>query len=155
MEYIKTEVKDNKLVVKVKDGINLKPTKTIIITIPYKDISFVSLAGSGDVNNEGTINADDFKVALAGSGDVVLNISTGSTDSSLAGSGDIVLKGSTNNLDTKVAGSGDFDGSRLESTNVNAAVSGSGDIKLTKDGNVLLHEMVCILTIISENNFLN
>lgn len=24
-------------------------------------------------------------------------------------------------------------------------VSGSGDIKLTKDGNVLLHEMVCIL----------
>ena len=24
-------------------------------------------------------------------------------------------------------------------------VSGSGDIKLTKDGNVLLHEMVCLV----------
>ncbi|WP_411895667.1 head GIN domain-containing protein [Winogradskyella sp. A2] len=134
MDYIKTEVKDNKLIVKVKDGINLKPTKTVIITIPYKDISQVSLAGSGDVMNEGTINAEDFKVALAGSGDIVLNISTESTDSSLAGSGDIVLKGNTGDLDTKVAGSGDFDGSRLESTNVNAAVSGSGDISVVCNG---------------------
>jgi hypothetical protein len=134
MEYIKTEVKDNKLVVKVKNGINLRPTKNIIITIPYKDISHVSLSGSGDVYNEGIIKADNFDVALAGSGDVTLNISAESTESSLAGSGDIVLKGSTTNLDTKIAGSGDFDGSRLESTNVNAAVSGSGDINIVCNG---------------------
>ncbi|WP_431157979.1 head GIN domain-containing protein [Winogradskyella poriferorum] len=134
MEYIKTEVKDNKLVVKVKDGINLKPTKSILITVPYKDISHVSLAGSGDIFNEGTIKSNDFDVALAGSGDIILNISSQSTQSSLAGSGDIELKGSTTNLKTSVAGSGDFDGSRLESTNVDAAVSGSGDISVVCNG---------------------
>ena len=134
MEYIKTEVKDNKLVVKVKDGINLKPTKTILITVPYKEISSVSLAGSGDISNEGTINSNNFGVALAGSGDIVLNISAESTESALAGSGDIELKGKTTNLKTSVAGSGDFDGSRLESTNVDAAVSGSGDVRVVCNG---------------------
>ncbi|MCA0131638.1 head GIN domain-containing protein [Winogradskyella alexanderae] len=134
MEYIITEVKDNKLVVKVKDKANLKPTKSILITIPYKDISQVSLAGSGDIYNEGIIKAKDFDVALAGSGDVILNISATSTQSSLAGSGDIELKGNSTNLKTSVAGSGDFDGSRLESINVDASVSGSGDVSVVCNG---------------------
>ncbi|WP_431159553.1 GIN domain-containing protein, partial [Winogradskyella poriferorum] len=69
-----------------------------------------------------TIKANDFDVALAGSGDIILNTSSQSTQSSLAGSGDIELKGSTANLKTSVAGSGDFDGRRLESTNVDPAV---------------------------------
>ena len=134
MKYIKTEVKNNILVVKVKDGVNLKPTKSILITVPYKDISYVSLAGSGDVFNEGTINSDDFDVALVGSGDVILNISSQSTQSSLAGSGDIELKGTAYNLKTSVNGSGDFEGSRLECTNVDATVSGSGDISIVCTG---------------------
>ena len=134
MEYIKTSVKDNQLVVRVKEGINLKPTQSILITIPYNDISQISLAGSGDVFNEGTIKANDLKVALAGSGDVILNISTESIESSLAGSGDIELKGTTTNLKTRVAGSGDFDGSRLESIHTDAAVSGSGDISVVCNG---------------------
>jgi len=134
MDYIVTEVKSNILYVKVKEKYNLKPSQTIIITIPYESINSVSLAGSGDVENSGTIKANEFDVALAGSGDIDLNIEAQHIDSRIAGSGDIELKGSTKNLITVVAGSGDFDGEHLKSINVDAKISGSGDINVVCNG---------------------
>jgi hypothetical protein len=136
MEYIVTEIKDNKLVVKVEDGVNLKPSQTIVVTVPYESISSVSLAGSGDIENSGTIKSNEFEVALAGSGDIKLNVSAQSVESSIAGSGDIELKGSTENLTTKIAGSGDFDGRNLESKNVDAKISGSGSADVVCNGHL-------------------
>ncbi len=134
MEYIITEVKNNKLVVKIKKGINLKPSQPIVVTVPYESIESVSLAGSGDIENSGTIKADEFKVVLAGSGDINLNVSSQSLESSIAGSGDITLRGSAKNLTTNIAGSGDFNGKSLESTNVTAKIAGSGDINVVCNG---------------------
>lgn len=134
MQYIITEVKGGKLVVKVENGVNLKPTKTIVVTVPYESINSVSLAGSGDIENSGTIKANDFDVSLAGSGDIDLKISSNTVESSIAGSGDIQLSGSTKDLTTKVAGSGDFDGSDLDSTNVTAKITGSGGANVVCNG---------------------
>ena len=134
MEYIITEVIDGKLVVRSKKGINLKPTKSITVTVPYQSISSVSLAGSGDIENSGTIKSGDFKVTLAGSGDIDLNVDTDSLESGIAGSGDIQLSGSTGNLKTKVEGSGDFDGSKLDSKDVEVKISGSGDVNVVCHG---------------------
>jgi len=134
MEYIITEVKNGKLVVKVKDGYNLKPSKTIEVTVPYESISSVSLAGSGDIENSGTIKADEFKVSLAGSGDINLNVESETLESAIAGSGDIELTGFTKDLTTKIAGSGDFDGKNLKSTNVIAKITGSGSANVVCNG---------------------
>lgn len=136
LDDIITEVKDDKLKIKIKDNTNLKPSKNkkIVITIPFNDISAVALAGSGDVNSEAVIKADDFKVALAGSGDIVLNVDTNNVQGAVAGSGDITLKGKTDNLKANVAGSGNFHGFNLEATNVEANVSGSGDVDVTCNG---------------------
>ena len=134
LEYIITEIKDNKLVIKVKKGVNLKPSQTIVVTVPYESINHVSLAGSGDIENSGTIKADEFKVSLAGSGDINLNVSAQNIESAIAGSGDISLNGSTTDLTTKIAGSGDFDGKNLKSTNVTAKITGSGDITVVCNG---------------------
>ena len=134
MEYIITEVKDNKLVVKVKKGVNLKPSQTIVVTIPYESINSVSLAGAGDIENSGTIKANEFKVSLAGSGDINLNVESQSLTSAIAGSGDIELEGSTTDLTVKIAGSGDFEGKDLESINVTAKITGSGGANVVCNG---------------------
>jgi hypothetical protein len=134
IEYIVTEVKNNSLVVKVKDGYNLKSSQTIVITIPYESINSVSLAGSGDIENSGTIKTDHLKVALAGSGDINLSVDSYSLESSIAGSGDIELIGSTTDLTTKITGSGDFNGKDLESSNVTAKITGSGSANVTCNG---------------------
>jgi len=132
LKHIITEVKNGNLIVKVEKGINLRPSfnKTIKVTIPFKDISSVSLAGSGDLWNEDTITAKDFDVSLAGTGDVIINIEATSVESSLAGSGDITLKGNTNNLIAKLAGSGDIHGFGLQSNHTTVSIAGSGDIEI-------------------------
>ena len=134
MQYIITEVNGGKLIVKVKDGTNLRPTQTIVVTVPYESIESVSLAGSGDVENFGTIKADDFEVSLAGSGDIKLKVDTNTLESSIAGSGDIELNGSTTDLNVKIAGSGDFDGNNLKSVNVTAKITGSGGANVVCNG---------------------
>ncbi len=135
LKHIITEVKNGNLIVKVEKGINLRPSfnKTLKITIPFKDISKVSLAGSGDLWNKDKITATDLDVSLAGSGDIVLDIETTSVEGSIAGSGDLTLKGDTNNLEAKVAGSGDFHGFELQANHTIVSVAGSGDAEVVSN----------------------
>ncbi len=135
LEYIITKVENGALIVKVKKGVNLKTSwsKNIKITIPFEDIEKVSLAGSGDLVTKNTIDANDFKVNLAGSGDIDLDINASSIDASVSGSGDINLNGKTTNLSAKVTGSGDFHGFDLESNNTEVKVTGSGGAEVVSN----------------------
>lgn len=135
LEHIVTEIKGGNLIVKVEKGVNLSPSwnKTIKITIPFKDINNVSLAGSGDLWNEDKISASNLDVSLAGSGDVILNVDASSVEGSLAGSGDITLKGNTESLSVKLSGSGDIHGFGLQSNHTVASIAGSGDIEVVSN----------------------
>jgi hypothetical protein len=138
LKHVVTEVKNGKLIIKTEKGINLKTSmgKTIKVTIPFKDINAVSLAGSGDLWSEDTISATSLDVSLAGSGDVNLSIKATSVESNIAGSGDIKLKGSTTNLEVSISGSGDFSGFNLDSDNTEVAISGSGDVQVVSNNSL-------------------
>lgn len=139
LEYVKTEVKNGKLVIKTVRGVNLRPSNWnngIQITVPVEDIHGVSLSGSGDIVSSTTIQADDFRASMSGSGDVTLRVNAESVDTSLSGSGDINLAGKTTNLDVQVSGSGDVKAYELEAEFVTAQVSGSADIKVTANQSI-------------------
>lgn len=138
LQHIVTEVKNGNLSVKTENHINLQTSKnkTIKITVPFEDISAVSLTGSGDVWNENNISTKALKVSLTGSGDIKLKINTSSTEASVTGSGDVDLIGDTDTLKVKVTGSGDFEGFHLNSNDVDVSVAGSGDAKVTCHGHL-------------------
>lgn len=139
LEYIVAEVKDNTLKVYVKKNFNLKTSKnkTIKITIPFKDITNVSLAGSGDLWNEDKITSNKLDVALAGSGDVTITVDASVVEGKLAGSGNLTLKGNTNSLVAKIAGSGDFHGFELQSNDTEVSISGSGDAEVVSNKSII------------------
>ncbi|CDF79432.1 conserved hypothetical protein (DUF2807) [Formosa agariphila KMM 3901] len=130
--YILTEVQGNTLTVKTEDGVNLNPSnnRDIIITIPFEDISKVSLTGSGDLMNKNLISSKNLSVGITGSGDIILDIETVSVKGSVTGSGDLTLKGKTEQLNVEVTGSGDFHGFGLKAKNTDASVTGSGDAEV-------------------------
>ena len=136
IEYISTEVKNGALVVKVKNNTNLKPSnnKPLMITIPYESIDHVSLSGSGDVWNDGTIVSNNFESSISGSGDVVLKVSSSEAKASVSGSGDLTLTGTATKLIASVTGSGDFHGFELDSKDVDVSVTGSGDAGVNVTG---------------------
>ncbi|MEM1257855.1 MAG: head GIN domain-containing protein [Bacteroidota bacterium] len=134
LEYIKTEVKDGKLTIKQRKGVNLKPSnwnEGILIVVPVETIDGVSLSGSGDIVGKTTLKSNNFKTSISGSGDITLNVEAKSVDASMSGSGDIRLSGRTTDFEVSVSGSGDIRAYDLEADFVEAQVSGSADIKIT------------------------
>ena len=134
LEYIITEVKDGKLVIKTEKGVNLKSSNWksgIHITIPVESISHVALSGSGDIVGKTKIKADKFSTAMSGSGDITLDIDSNSISTSMSGSGNINLSGTTGDFEATISGSGDIEAFDLEADNVEATVSGSADIEVT------------------------
>ncbi len=134
LEYIKTEVKDGKLIIKTAKGVNLKPSNWnsgIYVTVPVESVDLVALSGSGDIVSDTTIKSSKFKTSLSGSGDITLDLEANSIDASMSGSGDINLSGSTTDFDVSISGSGDIKAYSLKANNVTAQVSGSADIKVT------------------------
>ena len=138
LEYINTEVKGDKLIIKTENGISLKPSgnKTIKITIPFEELTNISLSGSGDLWNEDVLQMEKLSTSITGSGDVVLEVKTSSIEGKVTGSGDLTLKGSTESLSARVTGSGDFHGFDLDSKNTDVAVTGSGDAKVVSTQNL-------------------
>ncbi|WP_420574273.1 head GIN domain-containing protein [Kordia sp.] len=138
LEYIETEVKSDKLKIKVKKGYNIRVSnnKKLLITVPFRDLSKVALAGSGDVYTKDTIKADEFKMALAGSGDVIIDIDANDLTMAVSGSGDMTARGTANSSSIKLAGSGDIHAYKLKSKSAEVSLAGSGDIRLYVEDNL-------------------
>ena len=129
--FIETEVSGDVLKIKFKKNTNIRTTKRLTITVPYKDIESVALAGSGKVICNSVIKANDFKASLGGSGDITLKVEADEIKASIAGSGDINLEGISNELTCSIAGSGSVRAYGLKTEEVYANVAGSGSIKTT------------------------
>ena len=138
LEYIVTEVKDGKLILKTEKGVNLQPSHRngIKITIPVEQINSVYLSGSGDITSEKTLTADSFKATISGSGDISLDLAVKELKTSISGSGDIELTGNTDIFDLSISGSGDIDAFKLAANHVDVSVSGSGDIEVTANKSI-------------------
>lgn len=136
LEHIKTEVKEGKLVIKVKKGRKLQPSSWkndggIYITVPVESVNEVSLSGSGDIVGKKTISTSDFSARMSGSGDITLDVESKTVSASMSGSGDINLSGTTEVFDIQISGSGDIKAYDLIADTVDASISGSADIKVT------------------------
>lgn len=135
LEYIITEVKDGKLVVKPEKGVNLQSSSwksgTISITIPVEEINAVSMSGSGNLVGKTVLKGSKFKTSMSGSGDLSLDLEVEDLEVRVSGSGDMDLNGSTNNLEVQISGSGDVQAYGLNANNVSAIVSGSANIEVT------------------------
>jgi hypothetical protein len=139
LEYIITEVKDGKLVIKTEKGVNLKPSSWksgIHITVPVESINSVAMSGSGDIVGKTKIKSDKFSTAMSGSGDITLDIDTSSLSATMSGSGDISLSGRTTDFEATISGSGDIEAYNLDADHVEATVSGSADIQVTANKSI-------------------
>ena len=136
LEYLVTKVEGGKLKIKWQKGVNISSRKGILITVPFKDIEGVSLAGSGDVYSDDMIKATTFKAALSGSGNLKLRVTAQNVKTAISGSGDVELRGTTNKLKCSIAGSGDIRAYELIANDAEVSIAGSGTVRIFVDDNL-------------------
>ena len=132
LDEIVTEVKNRELVIRFKTkNLFMKDFETgkleIFITVP--DLTALSVSGSGDIINDGAINARILNLTCSGSGTIKLDdLKSERMKVMISGSGNVTVAGNdeAEDLSVNISGSGNFRGEGFKSTDVTARISGSG-----------------------------
>ncbi|MGF1583716.1 MAG: head GIN domain-containing protein [Bacteroidales bacterium] len=145
-----TEVRGNKLTVRLPNRWNFRRNDELRIYITMPEINEISLSGSARLTAESPIEADRMSVAISGSGRVEIDdFEASQLDVSISGSGRLNLGGSRGVGDSRIAisGSGRYESSTMPSEKVSATISGSGscrvyalsdlNVRISGSGNVI------------------
>jgi hypothetical protein len=108
LSRLTSEVSDSTLKLDKKPGINVGTKNPIRYRVTVKDLSGVSVSGSGSVKGEG------------------MTLQTLRVD--ISGSGTVDLSGSAVEQDIQVSGSGQYEAAELPTEKVTADISGSGQV---------------------------
>ena len=132
LEYIKTDVSKDELVISTEDCNCISTSDDITIKVSTPHIEDLSINGSGSIISKDKINTKNMSIAINGSGDVVLeNLSAENYSVAINGSGDVDLSGThAKTGDISIHGSGDVNTSRIPTSAVAVSVAGSGDVEV-------------------------
>ena len=134
LKELDTRVEGGKLIIgkesKWNWGMDWGNDDKVIVYITVKDISAISVAGSGDVIGQTKITSGDLDLNVSGSGNLTIEVAaTGQLEADVSGSGHIDLKGSCNSFDSDVSGSGRVTMNTSISNSATFDISGSGKIE--------------------------
>jgi hypothetical protein len=129
IDLLDKEIRGDRWRIGFENKVNLKSHDGIDIYITLPEVEALSIAGSGSIIGETAFkNLDDLEISIAGSGDIELEGTGDDLEVSIAGSGDVKLRDfKVNDCEVSIAGSGDcevhVDGKLAVS------IAGSGDVK--------------------------
>ncbi len=100
----------------------------VYITLP--DITFLRVAGSGDIVSENVLIVDDLELNVSGSGNIDIATEADDIIAKISGSGDMFLEGIADLLDFITSGSGDYSAFNLDARAAKIQISGSGNAEV-------------------------
>ena len=131
IQYIRTRVSGNTLIVDQGTRKCLRSENPIRITVYMPQVANLELTGSGMITGD-NIESDELRVELTGSGLIDLRgLEVGSLEALITGSGEMIFWGMARNADLDITGSGEVKAFHLESVNCTANISGSGNMQVT------------------------
>jgi hypothetical protein len=124
--YVETEVRDGKLVVRGRNGVDLRPTRLARLVVHVRALRSVALAGTGDVRIP-MLRSTRFALDIGGSGDVQVGVLEARDFSArLGGTGRVSIAGDVERLEVAISGSGTVSADRLRAHRASVSISGSG-----------------------------
>jgi hypothetical protein len=133
LDILETVMNGEELVIKFKNGVNVRSHEQIVINISAPVAEGVSLGGSAEFTLTGPLTGDHLSLRVSGSGNIQVQQATlaNRLDATISGSGNItVQQGTANNEMLKISGSGNINMADFTVFKANADISGSGNVKV-------------------------
>ncbi len=115
------------------DDIKLNPTMKVYVSM--KNVTELRVNGSGKIQSENSISADQLMVGLAGSGMMDIDIKGNAVTAEVSGAGTLTLRGYATSINATVSGSGSLKGFDCPLETANIKISGSGNAELNATNN--------------------
>lgn len=150
MEEVNIEVRGRELVIESRRRSSWRfweNTNTQLdVYVRVKELTAVTVSGSGDIVSQNTIETDDFRARVSGSGDIELALDARTFNTGISGSGNIELSGSARSGSLSISGSGKLLAENMKVDDFEVSISGSGrgsimvygelDVRISGSGSV-------------------
>jgi hypothetical protein len=133
LDVVQTNVVNGVLHIDFKNGVRVKEHADLTINITAPAADYFRLSGSGNMDVNGDVVANNLQVNLSGSGNIVMQkaVVVDKIDADMSGSGNIsIMNGSGINEDLNISGSGKIDLAGVAAENGVVKITGSGDMKV-------------------------
>lgn len=128
LPHIESYVDGDILKIETKDGIWLRPKRSIKIYVTAPTFKQIRSSGSGNIIGQNTItDSNKIDVSVSGSADIHLDLDAPEIETSISGSGNADLKGQTRIFKGEISGSGSIRAVDLKTEETTIRISGSGD----------------------------
>jgi hypothetical protein len=132
MEYLDVYKDGNTLVVKTKDGYNLRPSRKVILYASAPGFRDIKVSGACDIIGDNQLTGSGpLSMSVSGSGDINMQVSVPDVETEVSGSGSINLKGQATNFAASISGSGEIHCLDLVTENTTLDLSGASDAEVT------------------------
>lgn len=129
-EDLEFEMSGDRLTIKKEGRWNWRDSfrsSDLTVYVTMREVERLSLSGSGTITGENTINTDDIRVSVSGSGNIELDLDSRAVDLRISGSGDIEMEGTSDRIEARISGSGRVDAEEMQTKVFEASISGSGN----------------------------
>jgi len=140
---ITTDVEDSTLTLKRKYSdnrgffnIDLSWRNEVNYYVTVKDITKLTISGSGLIRSENQLNAANLELIINGSGDMDLDVLASELVVKINGSGNIDLSGEIEKQEISIKGSGNYNAKNLKSKDCEVMISSSGDAHVNVSDNL-------------------
>lgn len=133
MKNIRTEVKDNRLVIdneksEFKLFLTKKRQRNIYIALP--ELKKLCINGASEVKGQNIIRTGDIDIEINGAADIEMEIESKNIRTFINGAGEILFIGKSSNLAVTINGAGELAATNFPVDSANVMISGAGDCRL-------------------------
>lgn len=136
--YVVVEVKNKKLRIRLKKGVNIKKMTTLSAKIGFSHLNEIKLSGATDLKANGILTFDDLKIRTSGASNLELNIKAGQLTVDCSGASDLKLMGQAEIVTLELSGASTLEAYDLHINNCVANVSGASDAEIFASDNLII-----------------
>lgn len=135
-KYIVTEIKSGKLIIRLKEHVNIRKNPEIKIHINTSDLSSIELSGASKINLNTTFNTNSLSLKGSGASNFYGSLQTQSLSIDISGATNVGITGHSNYLKAELSGASKVKDFAFNCNDLDINLSGASTGRLTINNSI-------------------
>lgn len=137
VQYIEVYTEGNTLKIHPRNGINLDPSRDVIIYVSAPAFKAIGVSGASKIIGDNAISGNDgLTIDASGASKIMIELDGGSVGGDVSGASSINLKGQVSKVDFQASGASHINAFDLVADEAIADVSGASSMEITANKNL-------------------